>query len=271
MRRGRRWLRAVRFERAHNARMPLDGPSVSFYPMRLEPTAAIAHVLPRIGARIAPFAGEANLTVAWHTGTWLDKRHVERLPENALNRDCSDISKRTVDELWARAAGYSIAVDPETWRGPLVIKPLENAVRGGRIVDGPFARPRSDLVYERLVDSRVGERIASTRAMVACGRIILAYQRWRPDPHWFRGPEVTVPAEPETLYSTAELDALMRFAGLIGLDFGEIDVVRDNESGLIYAVDANRTPVRPRSLPAEYDDLVFGRMSDAFGELLRHA
>jgi hypothetical protein len=271
VRRGRRWLRAVRFQRAHNARLPLDAPSVSFYPMRLEPTAALAHVLPRVGARIAPFPGRADLTVAWHTGTWISRDDVDRLPAHALNRACADISKRTVDEAWATAAGYSISVDPTTYRGTMVVKPLENAVRGGRIVEGPIGSPRANLVYERLVDSRIGDRIHSTRAMVARGKIVVAYDRWRPYPHWFRGPEETLPGDPERLYSSEERETLVGFAALIGLEFGEIDVLRDNDSGLVYAVDANRTPVRPRSLAREHDDAVFGPMSEAFAELLRNA
>ena len=267
-RRARRWVRALRFEREHNARMPLDARCVSFYPMRAEPTAALAHVLPRLGLRIAPFPGKADLTVAWHTGTWVAPGDLERLPDGALNRRCSDISKGAVDAAWAQAAGYSIAVDPQAWHGRLVIKPQANAVRAGRIVDGPLPETRTDVVYERLVDSRTGDRIHSTRAMVAAGKVILAYDRYRPYPNWFRGPEETTPVPPGDLYSAQEQAVLVRFAQAIGLEFGEIDVVRDNESGLIYGIDANRTPVRPRSLPAKYDDAVFGPLSEAFSQFL---
>lgn len=270
-RRARRWLRAVRFARAHNARLPADAPAVSFFPMRLEPTAALAHVLPRLGVRIAPSPGEADLTVAWHTGTWISARDADRLPPNALNGRCLDIAKSTVDDLWAKAAGYSIVVEPTTWRGQMVVKPQANAVRGGRIVDGPLAAARAGVAYERLVDSRAGARIHSTRAFVARGEVILAYDRWRPYPHWFQGPEETTPVAAHEAYSPDECATLVRFARLIGLDFGEIDVVRDNDSGLIYGVDANRTPVRPRSLAREYDDAVFGPLSEAFAQVLADA
>jgi len=267
-RRARRWLRAVRFARAHNVRLPADAPAVSFFPMRLEPTAALAYVVQRLGVRIAPFSGKADLTVAWHTGTWIAARDIDRLPPDALNRRCSDIAKSTVDMLWAKAAGYSIVVDPTCWRGQMVIKPEANAVRGGRIVAGPLPVAQAGVAYERLVDSRAGARIHSTRAFVARGEVILAYDRWRPYPHWFRGPEETTPVAAHEAYSADERATLVRFAQLIGLDFGEIDVIRDNESGLIYGVDANRTPVRPRSLPHEYDDAVFGPLSEAFAQVL---
>lgn len=271
VRRGRRWLRAVRFERAHNARLPHDAPRVSFYPMRLEPTAALAHVLPRLGIRIAPFPGDADLTVAWHTGTWLRARDAKRLPPTAVNGRCLDISKGTVDDAWAQACGHSIAVDPVSWHGPLVVKPLANAVRGGHVVDGPLTDVRDDRVYQRLVDSRTGDRIHSTRAVLINGQIVAAYEKWRPYPNWFSGGEVSLPALPTELYSPDETDALLRFAQLVKLDYGEIDVVRDNESQLIYAVDANRTPVRPSSLAATHDDAVFGPMAEAFADLFKHA
>ena len=268
-RRARRWVRAVRFERTHNATLPANAKSVSFYPMRLEPSAALAHVLARLGVRIAPFGTEATLTAAWHTGTWISPRDIGRLPDDALNRACVDIAKDTVDRMWAETAGYSIAVDPLTWRGPMVVKPLENAVRGGHLVDGPLPSRRTDVVYQRLVDSRTADgRIHSTRAMIGGGRVFFGYEKWRPYPNWFAGQKLSLPAAADELYSAPEQQLLVRLAQVIGLEFGEIDVVRDNESGLIYAVDANRTPVRPRSLPADCDDEVFAPMSAAFARLL---
>jgi hypothetical protein len=38
---------------------------------------------------------------------------------------------------------------------------------------------------------------------------------------------------------------------------------------LIYVVDANRTPVRPKGLHERHDDAWFGPITDAFAELLR--
>lgn len=271
LRKPRRWVRAVRFARRHNANLPIDSPGVSFYPMRLEPTAGLAHVLRRLEARVVPFGAPAALVVAWHTGTWTSSRDVQRLPKDALNRRCADVSKRTVDQLWAEAAGYSISVDPLTWRGPLVEKPLANAVRGGRVLEGPLSQKRDDMVYQLLVDSRTGDRIHSTRAVIVNGRVIQACAKWRPYPHWFAGPEVTIPTPPADLYSEVEMAQLVRFAELIGMDYGELDVVRANDSGLIYVVDANRTPVRPAGLSAEHDEAWFGPIARAFSELIVRA
>ena len=269
LRTGRRWLRAVAFARRHNARLAADAPRVSFYPMRLEPTAALAVVLARLRARIAPFGGPAALTVAWHTGTWVSGAQAGRLPAAAINGRCLDISKSTVDRLWAEAAGYSIAVDPLAFVGQIVIKPDANGVRGGRIVNGPLAATAGGLVYQRLVDCRTGESIHTTRPMILNGELLAVYEKWRAFPEWFAGREEVAVRTADECYSAAEQAALIRFCALIGMDYGELDVVRDNESGLIYVVDANRTPIRPRGLAESDDDAAFGPLVERMREMLQ--
>jgi hypothetical protein len=236
--------------------------------MRLEPTAAVAHVLKRLGVRVVDFGRPANLTVAWETGTWVSERDARKLPADALNRRCVDISKASVDRLWADVCGYSISVDPMSWTGLMVMKPVRNAARGGKLLQGPLGRQHSDWVYQRLIDSRVGDRIHSTRALVIDGRVVHSYEKWRPYPQWFKGHEETLPRPADDLFSAAEQILLVRFAEAIGMDYGELDVLRDNSSQLIYVVDANRTPVRPKGLPREYDDAWFGPMTEAFSGLL---
>lgn len=112
------------------------------------------------------------------------------------------------------------------------------------------------MVYQRLVDGRLPEggesdgRILQMRAVIVGSRIILTYAKWRPYPKWFSGTEVTLPRPTDELLSAAEQELLLRFAASIGLEYGELDTLRDRESGLIYVVDANRTPVRPKNLAA---------------------
>jgi hypothetical protein len=266
LRRLRRWLRAVRFERRHNSRLPAGAQTISFYPMRLEPAAGLAHALARGGARIGAFGTEADLVVAWDTGTWLPPGAQQRLPASALNRGCTDISKTKVDRLWADVAGYSISVDPLTWQAPLVVKPDVNGVRGGRIVTGPLARRRSGRVYQRLIDCVVDGRVRTIRPMIFEGRNLAVYDKWRAGGDRFIGPEEVVVRHADELLSPEEQRLLLRFAADLGLDYGELDVLRDGGSGLIYAVDANRTPIRPRGLKAEDDDAAFGPLAAALAQ-----
>ncbi len=269
LRRGRRWLQALSFERRHNARQPADAPMVNFYPMRPGPNSSVAHILARLEARIGHQPSADKLTLAWDTGTFFSPAAGRRLPVSTINRRCLDISKGTVDRLWAQVAGYSITVDPLATEGPIVVKPELNGTHAGRVVDGPIARRERGVVYERLVDSRTDDgRILHLRVVVLGGRIILSYAKWRDYPHWFKGVELTLPRTTDELLSAAEQHLALRFAEQIGLDYGELDVLRDRDSGLIYVVDANRTPVRPKGLPVDMEDEAFGPQAEAFAALI---
>jgi hypothetical protein len=263
LRRARRWASAVRFARRHNSRLKADAPAVSFYPMRIGPTAALAHVVGRLGVRIADFGTPVELVVAWETGTWLPASAVARLPSSALNRACVDISKNTVDRVWSEVSGHSISVDPLSWQGPLVVKPVINGVRGGRIVAGPLAHRRADVVYQRLIDCRLDGRVHTLRPMVFEGRLLVVYEKRRAAADWFSGREEVAVRRGDEVLSRAEQEQLLRFSRALGLDYGELDVVRDNGSGLIYAVDANRTPIRPRGLAPADEDAAFGPLAQA--------
>ncbi|MEA2677038.1 MAG: hypothetical protein QOJ81_1179 [Chloroflexota bacterium] len=266
VRRARRWLRAVLFERRHNRGLAAHAPRASFFPMRLEPTAAVAHALARIGVRITGFGARADLVIAWETGTWLPPGAVRRLPESAINGRCTDISKTTVDRVWTQIAGYSISVDPLTWDGPLVVKPDVNGVRGGRIVAGPLASRRPHWVYQRLIDCVVNGRVRTLRPMIFEGRILAVYDKWRAGDDRFSGPEEVLVRTADDVLSPAEQGQLLQFANGLGMDYGELDVLRDEGSGLIYVVDANRTPIRPRGLKRQDDDAAFGALAQALTE-----
>ncbi|HUP83273.1 MAG TPA: hypothetical protein VM284_03685 [Candidatus Limnocylindria bacterium] len=263
LRRVRRWLRAVRFERRHNRALPANSGAVSFHPMRIEPAAAIAHVLPRLGLRIAAFGSPAAATFAWETGTWLSPGAEGRLPAGAINRECRDISKSTVDRLWAEVTGYSIEVDPRATHGAMVVKPIINGVRGGRILTGPLGSPRKGYVYQKLIDCRVDGRLHTLRPVIFGERILLVYEKWRAPNDWFSGAEEVRVKNARDVFTAHEQGQLLRFASAIGLGYGELDVLRAADTGLIYVVDANRTPIRPRGLKAADEDAAFGPLADA--------
>jgi hypothetical protein len=49
----------------------------------------------------------------------------------------------------------------------------------------------------------------------------------------------------EEALSADEISNIGKFARSIGLDYGELDVLRDRDDGRIYIVDANKTPTGP--------------------------
>jgi hypothetical protein len=52
------------------------------------------------------------------------------------------------------------------------------------------------------------------------------------------------------------------------MDYGELDILRDEPTGLIYVVDANRTPTRPHHLPEKEWVRVYDSQAEGFKALL---
>jgi hypothetical protein len=236
--------------------------------MRPAPIAPIYQVMQRLGLRAGFEPRRDQPTIAWETGTWLTPAQAARLPANAINLNCRDISKSRVAEVWGEVAGYPLALDPLTTTGPLVEKPEENARHGGRILNGPLTKLRKGYAYQRLVDCRVDGKIQQLRVVVTGARLALAYLKWRPEPEWFGGTRISIPQEPSGLFSAEEQGLLLRFAAAMNLEYGELDVLRDMPTGLIYVVDCNRTPTRAFSLPIEVWPHVYETQAAAFRELL---
>jgi hypothetical protein len=262
------WLRATALARQHNGRLPSDAPRLDFYPHRPQPRASIVRICRRLGLRIGFTPRAGGIAFAWDPGSWFDPHAAARLPADAINGRCLDVSKSTVDATWAELAGYGVTVDPLVTSGPIVVKSELNGTHDGRLLMGPLARREPGHVYQRLIDSRQDGRIHATRALVIAGTIPLAFEKWRPDPNWFHGGSVVQPARPAELWSADEIALIVRFCARIGLEYGEVDVLRDNGDGRIYLIDANRTPIRPIGLAERHDEHVYGVMSDAFAAFL---
>jgi hypothetical protein len=87
-------------------------------------------------------------------------------------------------------------------------------------------------------------------------------------PEWFGGTRLSVPRTPDELFSVEEQQLLLRFAAALPMDYGELDVLRDEPTGLIYVVDANRTPTRPFNLPEAEWVRVYDIQAAGFRKLL---
>jgi hypothetical protein len=268
VRNGRRWLKATRGAARHNARMPHNAPALNFWPHRPQPIAPIYQIMQRLGMRAGFHPRADQPSIAWETHTWLTPRQVARLPENAINRLCTDISKSRVAQVWEQVAGYTFVVDPLTTRGQFVEKPEANGLHGGRIVEGPLPQRREGWTYQKLVDCRLEGQIHQMRAVVAGNHLAMAYEKWRPEPEWFSGTRISVPRTPDELFSKDEQGLLLRFAALMQMEYGELDILRDEPTGLLYVVDANRTPTRPHQLAEKEWVRVYDAQTEGFKALL---
>src|SRR4051794_8635383 len=269
-RRIRRWLDATRANARHNSTQAPDAVALNFFPMRPQGGAPISEIVRELRMRIAYTPSEDEPTMAWDGDTWFSPRSARRLPSNAINGRCLDISKSRVHEAWQLVSGRSLAVDPLTATGTLVEKPEENGRHGGRLVQGPLSKPRRGSVYERFIDTSNAGYVTQTRPVLIGSTIVVAYEKWRRREDTFYGTLLSLVREPDALYSAEEQRLLVALAREMNVDYGEFDVIRDPASGLIEVVDVNRTPSRPWRLPpgSGVNDGLWKRQAEAFRELL---
>ncbi len=229
----------------------------------------MAHVLPLVPARVGHAPSGGALNFAWDIGTTFAPASARRLAPGAINGRCLDISKSTVDAAWASSAGYSISLDPLTTHGPMVEKPEANGRHGGRVVEGPLPKRVPGMVYQRLVESLTDDgRIIQLRVVVVGSRILFTYAKWRPYGNWFRGTELTLPRPTDEFISAAEQAVILQFCAALGLEYGELDTLRDRD-GRLYVIDANRTPSLPKNLPPDAAAESFAMQAEALTGLLR--
>lgn len=165
-----------------------------------------------------------------------------------INRGCTDISKAHVAAVFEAVFGYPLSVDPTRHRGRMLSKSNANNTHDGEICEGPLdpSAVKPGRVYQRFISSEQGGNVRDWRTPIYGGQVPLVYCKRRPlgEGRFL----VTVEAQvfaPEQVYSRQELERLTRFAAAMRLDYGELDVMRDNADGRIYVVDVANTPAGP--------------------------
>lgn len=249
---------------------------VFFYPEAPSPSAVIAKICPSAGYDIvADPSGPCDLAIAWDTNTFRGlEPALRRLSESVdvWNLRCVDVSKQRVDAAFRDAFGRASLVDPRTYRGFCVAKSNLNAAHDGVVVEAPLAVAEAARVYQRLVRNDVGDgTIEDIRTPVFGGRIPFVYLKYRPVASRFDQFETRVAIEETAVVFTAlERSQIAAFARAIGMDYGELDVLRDRGDGCLYVVDANPTPFGPPGLLSPREQrLAIDRLAGAFEALLQ--
>ena len=203
--------------------------------------------------------------MAWEDATFVRPTAVASLSTPTLNARCLDISKSTVDRLWREVSGRGLSLDPLTTSGPLLVKSEENATHDGRIIMGPIRERQPGVVYQRLVDTREGDHVAWLRPVILSGRIVLTYHKSSPLDDRFSSARTRL-ADPDA-FSLDETEAILELAARIGLDYGDMDVLRDAD-GAIHVVDVNKTPVWPANMDEVERKDAERRLAAAFFDLI---
>ncbi len=189
-----------------------------------------------------------------------------------LNRHCNDISKNKINATFAEVFGYSLSVDPRRHHGKCVMKLNWNALHKGRTIECPVDAVDEDFVYQKLIRNETDDgQVEDMRVPVFDGCTPFVYLKYRTVKDRFidrvhTNTKATI-AEVRDVLSDDELKNIHRFCAEIGMDIGEVDVLRDRDDGRIYIVDANNTPSGPPSPISEAEgNIAVQRLARAFQE-----
>jgi hypothetical protein len=199
-----------------------------------------------------------NLVMNWENTTYRTSFTVlENISkkEKVLNLNCTDISKEKVDELSVEIFGYGTFINPTTFNGKCVQKSNINAKHDGRVINCPVEKAEEGYIYQKVLDNKVDENfVRDIRVPLINGVIPFVYLKYRPVSDRFSNTNSHASLEKKENYLSEDEQAkIITFAEKVGLDYGELDVLRDNEDKKIYIVDVNNTPWGPPNHLPESD------------------
>lgn len=188
----------------------------------------------------------------WDFGVLWDAQDIVSVPDIfasteklVVNIGCVDVTKWNVDRIHNDVFGYSILV-PAGQKGYCVRKHPGQSAKNSKIVECPDGYCNDGYLYQRLIDSRISHNfVRDYRVPIFWGNIPLVFLKDRPVEQAFKIDDRTLKvsvAETKDVFSNEELLKICDFASEIGLDVGEMDIVRSNYDGLIYILDVNNIP-----------------------------
>ena len=185
-----------------------------------------------------------------------------------LNCRCIDISKKHVGAVFERVFGYTLTVDPCTFTGECVKKSNDNGTHDGVIITCPIRRDEVDhsCIYQRVVNNRIAgsDLVFDIRVPVYDGVIPFAYLKYRDANRRFDNCLRSVTVDVAEVLSPEEIQKTCALCRALGLDLGELDILRDLDEGRIYIVDVNKTPGTPVKFSPRDRWTVLERMATAF-------
>ncbi len=244
----------------------MDGKNILFYPHFPVRRAAICKILKKLNMGMARNKRiKHNLGIYWKDRTYTKFRWPESTNMLIINRNCNDISKKHVDLVHKNIFGYSTKVNPKTYRGAYVQKLNLNGMHMA-FLRKRRSSPLPGFFYQILVDNSDGNMVIDHRVPVFGHTAPFTYKIYRSIKRRFMILNNTIEIHPfEKTFSQKERELIFRFCDEIGLDYGELDILRDNKSKRIYIIDVNKTPWGPPlGLPEYQKEEAVLKMADSF-------
>jgi len=240
---------------------------ILFYPERPSRHSVIFKILKRLNYSFTKnIKKDFSLIVRWEDTTFRKIELPSQEPEcPIINKDCNDISKEHIDRVFEKVFGYRLNVDPLKFKGNILQKSHLNAVKDGKIIDSPIKATDNAFVYQKIINNyEPGLGFEDIRVPIFKTDIPLVFFKYRNFEKRFSDSfEKSFIKLPSDVFSLAETKKIISFSLAIGLDYGELDILRDRDSGKIYIIDANNTPWGP---PDELSDQETDQVLEVFAE-----
>jgi len=128
--------------------------------------------------------------------------------------------------------------------------------------------PREGYVYQRFIEAIDDSGMLVDMRISIIGKDIPVVRTrfWGFDGRHLRSDcRTAIVQAASDVLSPAEAGLLLELVGRLGVDFGEVDALRDPVDGRLYVVDLNRTPTGPNQGLAQPERLeVIDRLARAF-------
>lgn len=172
-------------------------------------------------------------------------REIEEIAKDkkVINLNTRDISKKNVEKHFSHVFGYSSFCDPKTYEGLCVKKSDTNAMHDGQVIECPVENPEPDFVYQKLLENTADNQMhKDIRIPVIAGQIPYVFLQYRlPENRFSIAKEASLEPVGKVL-SPVEQERIVKLSSSLGLEFGEMDVIRHQQDGYLYVIDVNNTP-----------------------------
>jgi hypothetical protein len=163
-----------------------------------------------------------------------------------INLRSVDIGKDYVDKVFSEVFGYSSLIDPLTYQGKCVKKTIINGKHDGQIIDCPVAKVQEGYIYQLLIDTiDSSQQALDYRVPIFKQEIPFMLLRYKHSNDRFDQTLHVKLTDPVNIFSADEQQKIITFCQRMGIEYGELDILRHRADNRIYIVDANNTPSSP--------------------------
>jgi hypothetical protein len=270
------FLKKMEYELQYLVSLVKNGPeskTVLFYPEYPSKRTIIHKMMKHLKFNITDNLGHKfNLAINWEDTTFRNSDEIfsKLTPgHKVLNIKCKDISKVFVDLTFEKVFGYGLNIDPGKYKGECVKKSNLNAKHDGIIINYPAEKIEDGFIYQRILNNRFDDELVfDIRIPVVKDNIPFVYLKFKKIEERFTNNIYKSTLEETSKYlSKDEIKKIILFCSQIGLDYGELDVIRNKDDNKVYIVDVNNTPWGPPfRLPENDGKTAIEKLAEVFAE-----